>query len=239
MSGHSKWSKVKHQKETTDAVKGREFTKAARAITLAVREGGGIGNPDLNFHLRLAIEKAHEVNMPKENIERAIEKGQGSGGGEIEQILYEAYGPDGIAMLIEAATDNKQRTVASVKNLLDRVGGTITSPGAVSYLFERTGILTVPKSFGSLDTMLEAALDGGASDVFETEDMYELYAPVDTLSAVKKKLTDRGVPIDNTAIIMKPKTLMDIAPDKRDRIEQLVNDLEDLDDVQTVFTNLL
>jgi len=238
MSGHSKWSKVKHQKATTDVVKGREFTKAARAITIAVRSGGGDGNPTHNFHLRLAIEQAHDVNMPKENIERAIEKGQGIGGGSIEQILYEGYGPSGVAMIIEAATDNKQRTVAAIKNLLERAGGTITSPGAVSYLFDRAGIITVSKNSKSYDQMLEAALDAGASDVVETDDMFEVYTSITSLSDVKQKITEKGIGIDNTAIIMKPKTLMGLSQDKQRQVEELVSQLEDLDDVQNVFTNL-
>jgi len=235
MSGHSKWSKVKHQKATTDVVKGREFTKAARAITIAVLEGGGIGDPALNFHLRLAIEQAHDVNMPKENIQRAVEKGQGIGGGNIEQILYEGYGPYGVAMIIETATDNRQRTVAAIKNLLERVGGTITSPGAVSYMFDRSGIITVPKNAQSYDQMLEAALDAGASDVVETEDMFELYSPVSSLSQVKQKLDQKGIVIDNTAIIMKPKTSMGLPDDKRERVEEIVSQIEDLDKRKEIY----
>jgi YebC/PmpR family DNA-binding regulatory protein len=238
MSGHSKWSKVKHQKATTDVVKGREFTKATRAITIAVREGGGISDPVHNFHLRLAIEQAHDVNMPKENIERAIEKGQGAGGGTVEQILYEGYGPAGVAIIIEAATDNKQRTVASIKNILERSGGTITSPGAVLYLFERSGIITVPKNNQSYDQMLEIAIDCGIEDIMETDDMFELYIPVSSLAAAKQQLVLKATAIDNTAIIMKPKTLMGVAVDKRDLIEDVVSQLEELDDVQHVFTNL-
>ena len=168
MSGHSKWSKVKHQKATTDVVKGMAFTKAARAITIAVHEGGGIGDPAHNFHLRLAIEKAREVNMPKDNIERAIEKGMGSGGAQIEQITYEGYGPGGVAILIEAATDNRQRTVSAVKNLLDRAGGSLGSPGAVFYLFKPCGIITVPKTVG-FDMLFEAALSAGADAAFSRD----------------------------------------------------------------------
>jgi len=238
MSGHSKWSKVKHQKATTDVVKGREFTRATRAITIAVKEGGGTSDPAHNFHLRLAIEKAHDVNMPKENIQRAIEKGQGIAGENIEQILYEGFGPYGTAMLIEAATDNKQRTVAAIKNILERVGGTITSPGAVSYLFDRSGIITIPKGAGTYDAVLEAALDAGASDVVETADMFEIYSPVSSLSGVKQKLLEKGIAIDNTAIIMKAKTTLECSDDKRIRVEELVTQLEDLDDIQNVFTNL-
>jgi YebC/PmpR family DNA-binding regulatory protein len=239
MSGHSKWSKVKHQKATTDVVKGMAFTKAARNITIAVREGGGLTDPDHNFHLRLAIEKAHDVNMPKENIDRAVEKGKGGESGALEQIAYEAYGPGGAAIIIETTTDNKQRTVSEIKNILEHANGTITSPGAVEFLFERSGILTVSKSGKTYDQVLEAALDAGAQDVIETTDMFELYTSVGSLASVKRQLTEKGIVIDNTEIIMKPKTTIELQPDKQAQNEQIVAQLEALDDVQKVFTNML
>lgn len=236
MSGHSKWSKVKHQKATTDVVKGMAFTKAAHAITIAVREGGG-ADPVHNFRLRLAIEKAHDANIPKENIERAIEKGKGIGGDAIEQILYEGYGPYGVAFLIETATDNRQRTVATVKNILERRGGTIASPGAVSYLFERCGILTIPKQTLSYDTVFEGALESGATDVIETADMFEVYTEVAALASVKQALQGKGIAIDNVNIIMKPKTSIILDELQMKTIDTLVDDVESLDDVQNVFTN--
>lgn len=134
MSGHSKWSKVKHQKAVTDVVKAKSFTQASRAITIAVKEGGG-GNPEHNFRLRLAIDQARAANMPKDNIERAIAKGLGSGAGDLEQIVYEGFGPHGVAFLIDAATDNRNRTVSFIKSLFDRAGGSLASPHAVSYMF--------------------------------------------------------------------------------------------------------
>lgn len=238
MSGHSKWSKVKHQKATTDVVKGMAFTKAARAITISVREGGGIGDPTHNFHLRLAIEKAHEVNMPKDNITRAIEKGMGAGGQSFEQIMYEGYAPGGVALVVETATDNRQRTVSEIKNLLERSGGSLGIPGSVSYLFDRSGILTVPKT-GSFDDLFEAAVTAGADDVVETTDMYEVYTTVVTLSSVKQKLLEKGIVIDNTEIIMKPKITVPLNNDKIEQVEKLVDSLETLDDVQHVFTNAI
>lgn len=236
MSGHSKWSKVKHQKATTDVVKGMAFTKAARAITIAVREGGGIGNPAHNFHLRLAMEKAHDVNMPKENIDRAIEKGLGAGSEHIEQIMYEGFGPHGVAIMVEAATDNRQRTVAAVKNVLDRAGGSLGSPGSIDYLFKQCGIVTVPKSV-SFDALFEAAVSGGADDVVETDDLFEVYTSIASLPAVKQKLTEEGIAIDNTEIIMKPTSTVPIGDDKITQLDNLVEQLESLDDVQHVFTN--
>ena len=237
MSGHSKWSKVKHQKATTDAVKGREFTKASRAITVAVREGGGVIDPEHNFRLRLAVEKAHMVNMPKENIERAIQKGTGGGGAQIEQVMYECYGPGGVAVCIEAATDNRQRAVSEIKNVLERAGGTLAGPGAVAYLFERCGILVVAKGSHSFDDMLEMALTAGASDVVEKDDAFEIYTPVTSLSQAKTYLTQKGIPIDHTAIIMKPKTEIAVDPSTAERVEKLVEALESLDDVIAVYTN--
>lgn len=135
MSGHSKWSKVKHQKAVTDVVKAKSFTQASRAITIAVKEGGG-GNPDHNFRLRLAIDQARAANMPKDNIERAIAKGLGSGAADLEQITYEGFGPHGVAFLIDTATDNRNRTVSFIKSLFDRAGGSLASPHAVSYMFD-------------------------------------------------------------------------------------------------------
>ncbi len=238
MSGHSKWSKVKHQKAVTDAVKGQAFTKASRAITIAVREGGGIADPNGNFRLRLAIEKAREVNMPKENIDRAIEKGKGAGGQAIEQILYEAYGPGGVALLIEAATDNRQRTVSDVKHQLDRAGGTLASPGAVSYLFSRSGIVTVAKKDHSMDELTEAALEVGADDIVETADVFELYTNPHAVSEVKKKLEEKGIAIDNAAFIMKPVNPVSVDAAQHGKIDTLISQLEALDDVQQVYTNV-
>src|SRR3989344_921527 len=175
MSGHSKWSKVKHQKATTDVAKAQAFTKASRAITVSVREGGGITDPNLNFRLRLAIEKARDVNMPKNTIERAIEKGSGGQAGSLSQITYDCFGPQGVALLVETTTDNKMRTVSEVKNVLERGGGRLASPGSVAYLFKRWGILVIPKANVTYDTLLTDAIVAGAHDVIEREDMFEVY----------------------------------------------------------------
>jgi len=238
MSGHSKWSKVKHQKATTDVVKSFAFTKASRAITVAVREGGGVTDPASNFHLRLAIEKAHEVNMPKENIRRAILKASGAGALSIEQIMYEGYGPGGIALLIETHTDNRQRTVSGVKNALERFGGTLASPGAVGFQFRRRGIITVPRAGIDYDKILAAALDAGAEDVVATTDLYEVYTNDPDLPRVKKSLETGNIPIETTARIMHPTSPMDAQESVRTKIDELIAALEELDDVQSVFTNL-
>jgi YebC/PmpR family DNA-binding regulatory protein len=238
MSGHSKWSKVKHQKATTDAVKSQAFTKASRALTIAVHEGGGIADPDKNFRLRLAIEKAHDVNMPKENIERAIARAAAAGSAAFEQVLYEGYGPGGVAILVEAATDNHQRTSANIKHQFDRAGGSLASPGAVSFQFKRCGILVVEKNGKTYDAMLDAALVAGADDVIERTDMYEVYTQATAVVTVKEALTKAGWTVDNWEIIMKPIALLTPDAAIRERNEALISEFEILDDVQHVFSNL-
>ncbi len=237
MSGHSKWSKVKHQKATTDVVKGAAFTKASRAIMVAVRECGGITDPEKNFRLRLALEKARAVNMPKETIHRAIEKAAGGGGGDIAQVMYEGYGPGGIAFLVDAATDNRNRTVSIIKNTFERHAGSLATPGAVAFLFIRSGVLTVSRDTINMDRMIEAVLDAGGDDVVTTEDMYEIYTDSSRLSHVRQSLEEKGIVIDHAQLIMRPKTLVTVVPEVAERAGVLVADLETLDDVQHVYTN--
>lgn len=238
MSGHSKWSKVKHQKATTDAVKSQAFTRASRGLTVAVREGGGISDPDKNFHLRLAIEFARGVNMPKDTIERAIEKGVGAGEAAYETLVYEGYGPGGVAYLVEAATDNHQRTGGEMKHQFDRAGGALATPGAVTYQFRRNGVLLVPKSGRTYDDMLDMALRVGGDDVVERDDVYEMYTAGDMLDKVKKQLESLGVTIEVTEFIMRPSVT--VSPDDRVREanEALISALESLDDVQKVYTTM-
>lgn len=238
MSGHSKWSKVKHQKETTDAKKGQAFTKAAGAIIVAVREGGGLTDPDKNFHLRLAIEKARGVNMPKENIQRAIERAAGEGGRTIESVMYEAYGPGGVAIIIEAVTDNRQRTVSEIKNILDHYGGTLATPGAVSYLFRKSGIIIVPKSDTiNYDQLLDMVINAGADDVLERIDLYEIYTPMQEVHDAKEKLLKQGIHVQESAIVMRPITGITLASDRLESAARLVDEISNLTDVQNVYTN--
>lgn len=238
MSGHSKWSKVKHQKATTDVVKAAAFTKASHAIMIAVREGGGVTNPDDNFHLRLAIEKARDVNMPKENIERAIAKAKGAEGAVIESITYEGYGPGGVAFLVSAATDSHARTAAAVKNAFERFGGNLASPGAVSFQFQRAGIIIVEKAVSGFDALFEAALSAGASDVIEKQDVFEVYTDWTKLMEVKKKLEEAGIAVQTSELIMKPTITISPPPEKIGAIESLEEHLEELPDVQAVYTNV-
>jgi YebC/PmpR family DNA-binding regulatory protein len=220
MSGHSKWSKVKHQKAATDVVKSRAFTKASRGLTVSVREGGGITDPEKNFHLRLAIEQARSVNMPKDTIERAIEKGAGAGAQVFEQLIYEGYGPGGVAYLVKAATDNHQRTGAEMKHQFDRFGGSLATPGAVLYQFVQNGLMVIPKLSYTYDTV------------------FEVYTQTILLSSVKKKLEDNGFVIDVTTLVYRSTVLMRPVDDIRQKNEELIESLETLEDVQKVFTTM-
>jgi YebC/PmpR family DNA-binding regulatory protein len=240
MSGHSKWSKVKHQKATTDVVKAKAFTKASRAIIVAVSEGGGTSDPASNFKLRLAIEKAREVNMPKENIDRAIAKGKGEGEAAIESLLYEAYGPSGVALLIEATTENRQRTVSVIKNVLDRGGGTLAAPGSVSYQFRRFAVLVIDTPSGFVeDTLLEAALDNGAIDVVFYGESAEVFAEPQDLDTVRQALIARGFSVNNAEIVYHPVTASNYPEGVIVTVDRLVEALADLDDVQNVYTTIL
>jgi YebC/PmpR family DNA-binding regulatory protein len=241
MSGHSKWSKVKHQKATTDVVKAKNFTKASRALMVAVTEGGGITDPNSNFRLRLAIEKARDVNMPKDTIERAIAKAKGEGSVAIELLLYEAYGPHGVPLLIEATTENRQRTASQIKNILDRNGGVLAAQGAVSYQFAHTGVIVIdPQPGKSEDDILNLALECGASDVHFFDDAVELYTEPQQLEAVKVQVEKAGISVNNSELIFRP-TMPQVSVDEKviDAINQFVDVVSELDDVQKVYTNIV
>lgn len=237
MSGHSKWSKVKHQKAVTDAVKGKQFTKAAQAITVAVREGGGVTDLAGNFKLRLAVEKARAVNMPKENIDRAIARAAGEGAGGIETIVYEGFGPGGAALVIEAATDNRQRTVSAIRNVLDSAGGSLGSTGSVGYLFDTVGIIIAGKAGISYDDMLAKALDAGAQDCIEEADGFVLFTTIRTLFSAKSILEAKGVSVERADVVYRPKITLALSAADKAKLDALVEKLEELDDVHRVFTN--
>lgn len=238
MSGHSKWSKVKHQKEATDAVKGKIFTKLAAAIIIAVREGGGITDPDTNFRLRLAIEKARASNVPKENIERAIEKGAGKGEGALlEKQVYEAYGPGKVAIIIEALTDNHQRTTAMVKNILDKGGGVLTAQGAVNFMFTYVGHIVVDKSGHSFDSMMELVIEAGGEDLIEDSEVFVVFTRPSDLHKVKENLVLKNLKIYTSELSYKATTTMSVPEGDRVHLEALLTTLEEADDVQKVYTN--
>lgn len=237
MSGHSKWSKVKHQKAVTDVAKAAAFTRASRAITIAVREGGGVTDPNFNFKLRLAIEKARAVNMPKENIERAIEKAKGTGAEELFTVAYEAIGPHNVALIIEAATDNKQRTLSLVKNTLEHNGARMVAQGAVGYMFEQKGLLEIRKTGLDSSKIMEYSIAFGADDFQENDETYEIYTPPLLTSDIRKSFEKEGIAIDTMELIEKPRMTVQVPDAGGDAFRNLLEKIEELDDVQHVFTN--
>lgn len=238
MSGHSKWSTIKRQKESKDARRGQIFTKLGNAITVAVRAGGGIGDPEKNFKLRLAIEKARLMNMPKETIQRAINRGLGGReGADWSEIVYEGYGPEGIAVLVEAATDNKNRTTAEVKNLFERGVGNLTSPGAVSFQFKKSGLITVEKT-GNVDEQILKLIDLEAEDVQEASDAIEVYIKPEQTHEMRNKIESGGFKVLSEELIMQPVNLVRIEEkNKAEKVLKFMESLEDHDDVQKVYAN--
>lgn len=238
MSGHSKWATIKRQKGATDAKRGQLFTKLAKAITLSVQQGGGIADPDSNFKLRLAIDRARAANMPKENIERATEKGSGAKGANFDEVLYEGFGPNGIAFMVEAATDNKSRTTSEVKNIIEKNGGNLGTPGSVAYQFGHVGLITIPRSSYSLEDIFIAAIDAGAQDVEEEKDYILVYTKLEDLSRVKDVLSNSGINIESAELIRKPLVLVEVQDlAAAQKVIEFTEKLEDHDDVQKVYSN--
>jgi YebC/PmpR family DNA-binding regulatory protein len=241
MSGHSHWSTIRRKKEAEDAKRGALFTKLAREIVIAVREGGGDGDPDTNFRLRMALDKAKSMSMPKDNIERAIKRGTGEdkSGAEIIEAMYEGYGPNGVALMIDCVTDNRNRTVAALRHALTRLGGNLGDPGSVAWQFDRRGVIHVPTKI-DFDTLFEASLMAGAEDLAEGggEDDHEVYTEPTELHQVAEGLKDAGVPVRDMDIIMIPKNEMGLDSKGSVQVLRLIDDLEDLDDVRRVFSNL-
>ena len=238
MSGHSKWSTIKRAKGITDAKRSATFTKVAREISVAARSGGG--DPDANYRLRLAVEKARAVNMPSDNIKRTIDKATGGGDADqFEEIVYEGYGPGGIAVLVEAATDNRNRTAAEVRSMFTKAGGQLAGSGAVAWQFEPRGLIAVLRDGQTdADEIALAAIDAGAEDVdTESDDTIEIYTSPGDLEAVRKALEGAGVAVDSAenAMIAKQTVLLD--SNKARQALRLVDMLEDLDDVQRVTAN--
>jgi YebC/PmpR family DNA-binding regulatory protein len=234
MSGHSKWSTIKRQKGANDARRGALFTKVAREISVAARQGGG--DPDANYRLRLAIEKARSVNMPADNIKRTIDKATGGGEGEqYEEIVYEGYGPGGVAILVEAATDNRNRTAAEVRSIFTKAGGQLAGSGAVAWQFEPRGLITV--AAGDPDEVALAAIDAGASDVDTTVEPVEIYTEPADLEAVRRALERAGVEVEQAESAMIAKQTVELDEGKARQALRLVELLEDLDDVQRVTAN--
>jgi YebC/PmpR family DNA-binding regulatory protein len=238
MSGHSHWATIRRKKGAADAKRGQAFTRLAREIVMAAREGGG--DPDSNFRLALAIEKARAGNMPKDNIERAIHRGTGEDkeGGALEEITYEGYGPHGVAFMIECVTDNRNRAVAEIRHLLSRAGGNMAEAGAVGWQFKRAAYFYFPKSALNYDKAFELALDAGAEDVAEDGDNIEIVGPVESFKKISDALKTAGVSPDEAGLRMIAKQDMELDKDATLSVLKAIETLEEVDDVQNVYHNL-
>lgn len=238
MSGHSKWATIKRQKGANDAKRGQLFTKLSKAITIAVQQGGGIADPESNFRLRLAIESARTANMPKENIERAIQRASGKQSAQLEEATYEGFGPGGFSVVVEALTDNILRTVSEVKMTFNKGGGSMGAQGSVMYQFEKKGVITVEKSGKSLDDIFMVAADNGAEDIEDADTEVLLYTKAEDVAKVRDALSEQGLQVKSAELTFRPVVINSIT-DKATAEKALafVERFEDLDDVQKVYAN--
>ncbi len=237
MSGHSKWSTIKRKKGAADAKRGQLFTKLAREITVAARTG--LPDPDANVRLRLAVQKARSENMPKDNIDRAIQRAVGSeNGDQFEEIYYEGYGPAGVALMMLVMTDNRNRTVAEIRAALVRANGTLGENGSVSWMFDQMGVIAITTGDNDPDEISLVAIDAGATDVANEDGVVEIYTEPQDLHKVQEQLSAAGYEIENAELTMKPKTMVSPETDDAVKAVRLLEKLEDLDDVQTVYSNL-
>jgi YebC/PmpR family DNA-binding regulatory protein len=236
MSGHSKWASIKHKKAATDAKRGKQFTKLARAITVAARDGGG--DPDGNPALATAIQKARDASMPKDNIQRAINRGTGEGAdaAAIERILFEGYGPGGAAILVDALTDNRNRTAAEVRYAFTRHNGSLGEPGSVAWIFEKRGVIVVDGSRYGEDDLI-AAIDAGAEDVREDGDLLRVLSEPSDLAAVREALESSGVEVQSGDLAMEPKSTVEVKGNDAKALLGLIESLEEHDDVDEVHAN--
>ncbi len=238
MSGHSKWSTIKRKKGAADAKRGAIFTRLAREIVIAAREGGG--DPDSNFRLRLAVDKARAENMPKENIERAIKRGSGEDkdGTTFETITYEGYASHGVAVMVEAVTDNRNRTISDLRHAFSKAGGNMAEPGAVSWQFERVAYFSFPSSMMNFDKAFELGIEAGANDVVEDDGSIEITAPVEAFKVIADALHKAKVQPEEAGLRMQPKQEMELGADEAAQVLRALETIEDLDDVQNVYSNL-
>ena len=236
MAGHSKWANIKHKKAKQDQARGKLFTRLSKDITLAAKQGGG--DPDTNFRLRLAVNAAKAANMPNDTIDKAIKRGTGALGGQnLEEVVYEGYGPGGVAILVNALTDNRNRTAGEVRFIFSKNGGNLGTDGCVAWTFDRQGVILAENPNGiSEDDILMAALDAGATDVEIDEEVEVLMEP-DKLEAVEKALADIGLSVTDAEVVMQPQNTVDVDGDDQEKLEKLLDALEDNDDVQSVFHN--
>ena len=240
MSGHSKWATIKRAKNALDIKRGLAFTKISNAITIAVKAGGGIADPTQNFKLRLAVEAARTANMPKENIERAINRAAAKGEGVLEEVTYEGFAPFGVAIIVEAATDNVQRTSAEIKNVFNKSNASFGQPGSVSYLFKQVGKIIAIKEGKTFDDIFAIAVESGADDIEEgTGDRCIIYTDPSFLSKVKDALIARGLKVESVELVRKPMDTIPVSDAlKKQQILDFIGKLEEMDDVQKVYSNI-
>jgi len=239
MSGHSKWATIHREKAVTDQKRGKIFTQLGRAITVAIQEGDGVSDPGSNFRLRIAIEKARAASMPKDNIKRALRRAQGKlGSSQLKNVTYEGYGPHQIGIIVECVTDNHQRTGQEIKNIFNKNGGSLARPGAVSYQFEKVGLLTIGKSGDSQELILKIMDIDGVIDVEEVSDAVEIYTQADKLEAVKVNLEKNSFQVISAELNLKPKVTVPITQEgKAQKVLGFMEKIEELDDVQKIFAN--
>ena len=236
MSGHSKWKTIKNRKAAQDNKRGQVFTKIARQITVAAKEGGA--DPDSNVKLRIAIDNAKAVNMPNDNVERAISKGIGGlDGNNYEEIVYEGYGPNGVAILLEALTDNRNRTASELRHSFSKNGGNLGESGCVAWIFEKKGLLVVDKEIVNEEELMLAAIEAGAEDVEIEDEVFKVLTDPSSFLVVKKSLTDSGISFLATEVTMIPQNTVTVTSMESNRLEKLVDILEELDDIQAVYCN--
>lgn len=239
MSGHSKWVNIKHRKGKQDAAKGAAFTKLGREIIVAAKAEGG--NPDANFRLKIAIAKAKAANMPNDNIKRAVEKGAGGGeGSDYEELTYEGYGPGGVAIMVKAMTDNRNRTAGEIRHIFSKNGGNMGETGCVGWMFKDKGILTIEKEDCELDfdDLMMLVLDKGAEDIQEDDESYQIYTTPESFQEVKESLEKEGLKFSEAEVTMVPDTTVDVTDlEQAKYLIRLMDYLEDHDDVQDTFTN--
>jgi YebC/PmpR family DNA-binding regulatory protein len=236
MSGHSKWATTRRKKAVIDAKRGKMFTKLIKEITIAAREGGG--DPEGNPRLRLAIDNAKAANMPQDNIERAIKKATGElEGHTYHELIYEGYGPNGIAIMVEVATDNKNRTVAEIRHLFSKGGGSLGENGSVAWMFDRKGIILLPKTNRTEDEIMEIILDEGAEDLHTEDDYFEVQTPLEAFEPVRKALANKNVEIENASLQWIAQNAVSVQGEDAEKIMKLIESLEDSDDVQNVYSN--
>ncbi|HQL65454.1 MAG TPA: YebC/PmpR family DNA-binding transcriptional regulator [bacterium] len=236
MSGHNKWASIKHKKMATDAKRGKMFTKIIREIMMAAKMGGG--NPENNPHHRIAIERARGINMPNDNIQRAIKKGTGEDGTvSLESVGYEGYGPGGIAVLVETLTDNKRRTAAEIRSIFSRHNGNLGESGCVSWMFERKGVIDVKKENVNEEQLFSLVLDAGADDLQLDNDVFEIVCPPDKVETIKKILEQNNIAIESASVNLIPKNTVRVEGKDAEQLLKLLDELEEHEDVQNVHSN--